>query len=736
MSLSNKNILVSLLMILGCLCSQRTMAQVSKQKLHRPKVGVVLSGGGAKGLAHVGVLKVLEEAGIPVDYIAGNSMGSIVGALYAMGYSADALDSLARVTPWTKILADQIDRTNLNIEERENYYRTFIQLNFDKNGVQLPGGLVAGQSVTNLLNELCVPVYNIQDWSKLPIPFKCVATDIVTGKAVVLDHGYLPDALRASMSIPSFFTPVELDGKLLVDGLVINNYPVDVLKEMGADIIIGADVHGELAKKKDLNSMFAVLNQSMSFYGEQNYLKNKHMVDLNIRPNLGKLGPSDFDQVDSLITLGTKAAEYYLDDLYMLGDSLKEFKDYQIKQHHQLQAPHLKVNNVEFIGAKKVSKRRVKDQRIIHKGDSINFQTLKANVDRLYASGFYNKVSYKVLPSADSSSADIQFDTEPAVPGTIGIGVHYDPDFGPAILFQAGYNNLLTRDSRMNLAVKISKNLRIKSEYWWYGQKNIDYSFGLDFDQFRQTFQFQALLNEYIINSFTVDLTAHGKLSNDVLISAGPIVDFLSRTSTFEKELGVKDSTNGVYVGGKMVLLRDNLDQPHYPHRGSRVRADFRLTKYLGNQPINLLMNVKAEKAFPLSHNGTLILNGMIHVNSTEVVPAAYFALLGGRGDNFKLPGIHSLNGFHAGDHRLAAPNALMANVTYQQKLFKKNYLQIHFDAAKVERTRSQLFHITDLSTATSLTYGYNSFIGPIEFTGSYNSQHRFLAYLNIGFWI
>ena len=209
----------------------------------RPRVGLALSGGGAKGFAHIGVLKVLESAGVPIDCISGTSMGSIVGALYAIGYSVDEIEAIALESDWEDIFSDAITRRDRPIEQKLVEDRYLLSLPLVGTKIGLPRGLIAGQKVSALLDRLTLPVHGQTSFRELPIPFSCVATDIVTGEAVVLDSGFLPEAIRASMAIPSAFTPVEIDGRLLVDGMLVRNFPVQDVIDLGADLVVGSKLY-------------------------------------------------------------------------------------------------------------------------------------------------------------------------------------------------------------------------------------------------------------------------------------------------------------------------------------------------------------------------------------------------------------------------------------------------------------------------------------------------------------
>ena len=310
--------LLFLLGFLGHISSQAQQAsqypQVSQplQSQHfRKKVGLVLGGGGAKGAAEVGVLKVLEEADIPIDYIAGTSIGAIVGGLYAIGYDAADIDSLYRNQNWIFLLSDQVKReseTFLSKEEREKYI-VHIPLSKERK-VSLPAGYVKGQNIFNLFSKLTVGYHQVDDFSNLPIPFRCVAVDLVDGKEVVFSSGSLPMAMRASMSIPGVFAPVEWKGKMLVDGGALNNLPVDVAKEMGADVIICVDLSTGWKKKEELKSPSAVVEQLIGMMGQTKYRKNMAEADLYINPSLKGFSAASFqpEAIDTMIQRGELAA--------------------------------------------------------------------------------------------------------------------------------------------------------------------------------------------------------------------------------------------------------------------------------------------------------------------------------------------------------------------------------------------------------------------------------------------
>jgi len=219
---------------------------LQSQKQKRPSVGLVLSGGGAKGFAYIGLLKVIREAGLPIDYIGGSSIGSIIGALYALGYHPDSITAMIRTQNWNDLLKDIPDRKFKAYEEKQYGEKTIVRLPIKNKTLSISSSMYQGQEIDLLLNYYFSPAYKITDFKKFPIPFLCMGTNLLTGDQVTLDHGYLPTAVRASMSIPGYFSPTEYEGYYLVDGGVVNNYPVKEVKEMGAQFIVGGDVQSGL----------------------------------------------------------------------------------------------------------------------------------------------------------------------------------------------------------------------------------------------------------------------------------------------------------------------------------------------------------------------------------------------------------------------------------------------------------------------------------------------------------
>ena len=316
------------------------------------KVGLVLSGGGAKGLAHIGVLKILEQEGIYVDYVGGTSMGGLVGGLYASGYSPDELDSITRSMPWKKLLSDVSERTDLPLDEKKGTDEFILNLPVRGFVPGLPKGLKKGQLILNYINKLTWSVVDIKEFDKMPIPFYCVATELETGDSYVIDKGNFAKALRATMSIPSVFEPVTINGKVLIDGMIVNNFPVDVMnKNDDVDFIIGVDVGSPLYKADEISSILDILEQTSSYHGVKQFKENLGYTDLYLQPVVSDLSSVDFDDVEAIIKRGEDVALANIEAIRKLAKRIKnnkkKFEDFRENRKSEM----VYISKIEIVGS-------------------------------------------------------------------------------------------------------------------------------------------------------------------------------------------------------------------------------------------------------------------------------------------------------------------------------------------------------------------------------------------------
>lgn len=398
-------------LIRGLLCVVCWALLISSASAERPKIGLVLGGGGAAGIAHVGVLKVLEEQGIHVDMIAGTSMGAIVGSLYAAGYSADELETIVQQLDWLSLFQDGQARPQQSFQQkRENagFFNTF-EVGVKKGAIQLPEGLISGQKLTFELRRLLARVGQVDDFDKLPIPFRAVATNIETGKQVVLSHGNLATAVRASMSIPGLFTPVTIDNQLLVDGFVSNNVPIDVARQMGADIVIVVSLPYYFESRDQLTSALAVSVQAMQFLTSKNslpQLKDIKAPSVVIEPDVKEVGSLDFDKVRQTIPIGEAAARAQLPALQRIAALFPKTPAGLAKARITQPVISAKTMNIGEITVHNDSS--LKDSVIlarlgIQTGDAFDITKLQAGLDSIHGLGSFDLVDYQLIPLEDGN---------------------------------------------------------------------------------------------------------------------------------------------------------------------------------------------------------------------------------------------------------------------------------------------------------------------------------------------
>jgi len=364
---------------------------------NRPKVGLVLSGGGARGATHVGVLKELERMRIPIDYIAGTSMGAIIGSLYASGMSVADIEKVLSTTDWDAVFSDRPPRKQIAFRRKMDDQRYIIglQAGVSKKGIRVAQGLVTGQQLNVFLESLLMPVDGIEDFDKLPIPFRCLATDIVTGEEVVHAKGHLPTAVRTSMSLPGVFIPLEVNGRLLVDGGILNNLPVDVCRAMGADLIIAVDIGTPALDRDQLTSFVSITSQVTSILMQKNIDAQALKADILIRPDLKGYSNMNFRQIETLPPIGEQVVREHSEALGKLSTGEAEYAAWQSRARVSPALPE-KIDFVRFEGTDAKTESLVRGKLETRPGQPLNPEDVTQDVDRVFNAGDYETVSYRL----------------------------------------------------------------------------------------------------------------------------------------------------------------------------------------------------------------------------------------------------------------------------------------------------------------------------------------------------
>jgi NTE family protein len=467
----------------------------------RPKIGLVLGGGGARGAAHVGVLKVLEELHIPIDYIAANSMGAIVGGLYAEGMTPDEIEHELETMDWDDVFVDAPQRPDRSFRRKrdDDSYAVQARLGFSEGKVKFPFAIVQGQKFDLELSRLTLPAANIHDFNKLPIPFHAVATDIETGRAVVLQSGDLALAIRASMAVPGAFAPVEIDGKLLVDGLVSNNVPVDVVRAMGADVVIVVDVGSGLYKRDEIKGVLDVVAQLTNILSERNVeqqLATLKPSDILIRPALGKMSAGDFNKAKEGIEIGEQAAQAMIPELKKLSVDAATYQQYLARTEGRAKPP--VIDFVRLDNASRIGDETILSNITLQPGQLLDTDQMDADISRIYGMDVFETVRYEVVEQDGMTGVVLHAKEKAWGPDYLQFGLELSSNFEGLSSYNLGVlytrTAINSRNGEIRLGLQVGQDASIAGEWYQPIDAASDYFFDV-----------RALASRQVFNAYVGD---------------------------------------------------------------------------------------------------------------------------------------------------------------------------------------------------------------------------------------
>lgn len=688
------------------------------------KIGLVLSGGGAKGFAHIGVLKVLYREKIPVDYISGTSMGSIVGAMYAMGYTPDEMEKIVLNTDWFDYFDDSASRKELSLEERKYKDNYILNIPLKNWSIQMPQGLIKGQKIETLLSEIFFDAIQIRDFSQFPIPFLCVTTDIETGEAVSIKNGSIVEALRASMSIPSAFTPMEKNSRLLVDGMMSRNFPVrDVINE-GADFIIGSNVGGKLKKRESLNSFFDIMDQSLNFKLCESTEIEKNLTNILIEPELDKYSTLDYDKGKEIIDLGEKAAEKYIFELKKLSNDVK-FDAISSKKIEKKSS--IFINEVKIEGIKKYDSRIITDIINIKNGKLFTKSELSAKINDIYYTGFFDKVRYDIKDSVLTIIVKEKLRKE------LNVGFNYNSDNRGELYLNLSFKGVGFSGSKTDLTAVLGKNEVFKLENMLYHgiinraalYTSLQYSNIEDYPLYYEN----KKIDEYkvdILNSAVMAIITFGKNSAFGVGLKGEILDAESQmaTSSFQSPI-ISSAPN--FLSYYAVYNYDSLDRKYFSTNGTFFKSEYTLSSHnMGNTDFEF-NKTSLIKLIPLSKKSTLSVNAdsSILLNSAKISPD-YLPVIGG-----EYYTNNAIEFFGVQNNEYFGKRAAKAGIGFQHEFNKNRFIKLNFNTAFVEGLDAD----SEKVCSGQLSFGALTPIGPVEFIfakSNKNDDGEF--YINLGF--
>ncbi|HLV92224.1 MAG TPA: patatin-like phospholipase family protein [Aequorivita sp.] len=706
------------------------------------KVGLVLSGGGAKGLAHIGALKVIEESGVRIDYIGGTSMGAIIGALYASGYSAKQLDSIFSETDFSTLIQDEIPRRSKTFYEKQEAEKYAVSLPFENFKVGLPSGLSKGQNVYNLLSKLTSHVSEISDFSKLPIPFFCIATDVETGNEIMLDHGYLPRAVTASGALPSILSPVIINDTVLIDGGVVNNYPIKEVRAKGMDKIIGIDVQDDLKDRDHLQSAFRILMQINNFRTTSDMVKKRKETDIYIQPDIRDFSVVSFEEGRKIIESGVENAEKFKDELEKLASQQKGSvqKEVTIKKVDSVY-----INDVAILGNTKYTRSYIMAKLKLRPPVKLSYADFGEGINNLSATGNFQSIDYRFVPQEDEGMKLEVNVRENNSQMFLRFAVHYDKLFSTAALVNVTRKRLLTNNDIASLDLIVGDNLRYNFEYYidkgyyWSVGFNSKYHFfdtevPLDFVGVDTVDEFSLPINNITINysDFTNQLYVETLVRKMFVLGIGgehKYLRYLSETiGTDSNNLPrtVFESTN--YYSGFGYLKYDSYDNSFFPSKGVYFLGDFHwyLFSHGRNKDFSPFSIAKANMGYAFSPLKKFSINlkaeGGFKLGGTESTPLDF--ALGGYG--FKeMNNIVPFLGYEA--ISLRGNTFLKATANFDYEVFKNNHINAGVNIANVGNDLFETGKWIDriAHTAFYAGYGLETLLGPMELKYSYSPERN-----------
>lgn len=723
---------------------------VSTAAAARPRIGLVLSGGGARGLAHVGVLKVLERERVPIDVIAGTSMGAIIGGLYASGMSAEQLETELLKVNWDAVFAGRVDRQLLSQRRKEEDFEIspVLEIGMRDGTLRAPLGALSGRGLESLLRRYTLPVHAVRQFDALPIPFRAVATDMESGRAVVLSQGDLALALRSSMSVPGVFAPTEVDGRILGDGGLVDNVPIGVARAMGADIVIVVNIGTPLAPRDTLSSVGGLTAQMINILTEQNVQRSLATLgpnDVLIAPDLGTLTSGDFARTRELIELGGRGAEPQTVRLAALGLDAAGYDAWRLA-HRQQPPGETRVGFIRFEGTELSNPQRFVAQLESKPGQPFDAAKAERDARRLAASGDYMRADYYLVHGAEGDGLVFDVEDKPWGPHYFRIGLDLSTDFRGG-----GGFNLKVSHNRHWLDANGSEwrnRVQIGQAPGWFTElyHPLNWTLGISNDWF--VAGYGEIAQRYVSvydNDSGARLArfqrATGRLGIDLgqpwgefgEVRAG-LTHVVQRIEPDIVSAALANTANGTTIeresGLRVGVVVDQLDYANFPQRGYRVKGEVvggrrRGTAIAGRESFN---RVEGETTVVRSF-GRDTLNLYLRGQRAAATSSTGFG-------RYTLGGFHNLSGYQ--QEQLDGNAVLFGRLTWYRRisdtfLFTRGaFYGATLEAGNTWASPKQV-RLDALRTGTSLFLGADTGLGPMYFGLTYAPLGSTGLYLFIG---
>jgi NTE family protein len=707
------------------------MAAAGSQDMVRThKVGLVLSGGGARGASHIGVLKVLEREHIPIDCIVGTSFGSLAGGLYSIGYSGTEIEQVLSNQDWNNIFSDAPQRHLMPLIERRNA-RFQVQIAVRSWHLELPSGLWAGQRMTEALDLLTTgEMLDAQyDFDKLPIQFRAVATNLLDGTAYVFKQGRMSEALRASMAVPLVFTPVDKDGMLLVDGGLVDNLPTDIARALGCDLVIAVDATSPLLKKDEIRTFVDVIDQSLSLDMEKNVRENRKLADIVLRPELGRFTYSDYSEIRQIVARGAEEAENRLREIKALIPSGPP------RPHKTRSTAYVRtIDSISFQGLTRIKAGQVSANLRVRPGDVVDVTALDADVGRLYATRWFDTVDYTLEPVNDSRYR-LVFMVKEASTHLLGLGLRYDNDYDFVALAEFTWRHLFNTASSATISSQFGG-----LEDNFAAVHLVPFSGSALFFEPRAEVRRQERLdirNQELFSTFT-----DKRIGGQFLIGAPVYRQFVVEGGYRIERVGISGGAEPlrlanpeILAGFTFSLYRDTLNTRNFPQSGAiaRIQIDKR-SPSLGADFNNSKWQADYQRYFPVFRESTFRVNASAAF-SRGAVPFYDRFFVGGY--SFSERASRQFLGLDR-DEIIARQLVLLGGIFRRQisarslGFLKRTYLIAAYNGLffSSRETRPYQFHFL---SGGGLGLENDTLFGPVRVVGGWGEHSRFHVYVSLG---
>lgn len=732
------------MLIMTVFVSEIQAQVVDDSNTHRPKVGVVLCGGGAKGFAQIRILKALDEAGVPIDYIGGTSIGSIIGALYAVGYDPDMIEKLVREQDWNQVLYDKFSEELMPIDRRMNERRYLATFPITNGKMKVKSAFVEGVYVNMLLSRLMLPAHNIQDYSKLSVPFYCIATDVEHACQYEMTSGSLSRSVRASMSIPFLFQPVTIDGRLLIDGGMVNNFPVRNMKEHGADIIIGIDLEDESIPASQIDNSLQLFTSLMNLSSLEESLYARNHCNIYVKPNLHGHDMLSFNDFDSIIQFGQDAADKFYPQFQRLADSLQNLGHFEINRPHVQPVEKIKIVGINVEGIPENHKHSFARLYATEFPATVTLDQIEELIVKLKISGYYDNLWYYISDAPDGYILNIHCDE--VADKSMSAAIHYDNNYGIGALVNFTFNNVMKSIDRstISLDVNIAENPYIKGHFntqmGKYFRMGADLSFySVDISQYDDN----QMTNSYSIQDNNLDLYMQLIPTVKQQFRLGAVADYVHM-----KDFVGDNQLNSDYHFYSYLYLDyfyKNEDAPSFARRGWKIDITGKCVFFEGVNNEGVLTSNGWQNSIIL--HGNIIKSSSIgkklslklgveagYKVGTSDIPVFYKFFVGGQSKMKYFDNIIAFTGLDFIDK--VVDYVAMGKMAWQWNFYKKLYFTASVDAGFINDAYDLWFDSNSFVAGGGITFGVDTMVGPVEVSlmGS-NINSAPVGFINVGFW-